>query len=429
MSRDWRAAYEQVAVTVLDGAPAARPLLAGFNTCVDHVYRLEPPGLDRLTPAAQAAHEPLAALSGEPLAALSGEVLRRILDGRDGEVFVPAPQLRPALDELLGPPAARQVGGTGAQAAWVLAVLNAPSVLALADRSTEQLAVLHPGIGLCDDGSVRPVAGTAARGTPIKPPHYILEYAAGTRWHAGTVRRSSRIIVRLAEDGIERDDTFAALGPTLAETAGAGLVSGLNGVPDADHAARAWLRDLAASWRASGLPWVHLELAEYPRPGALAEVSAAYAGIAHTLGLSLAELAIIRPGGDPAAAARELAEHYRFDRVFVHADTWSLVVHRGDPEPAAGALRIGNLLAASRARHGGPTADLGLDPTVTFTDDRPVGRPLGDGWRTECVPTPYLSRPAATIGLGDTFVAGVLLAGCLDVPLKPFVRLSPGDIP
>ncbi|MFG1688287.1 ADP-dependent glucokinase/phosphofructokinase [Nonomuraea sp. NPDC049269] len=425
MTRDWRATYEQVAAAVLDDAPAARPLLAGFNTCVDHVYRLDPPALDRLTEAARA--------DRGPLAALSGEVLRRILDGRDGEVFVPAPELRPALDELLGPPAARQVGGTGAQAAWVLAVLNAPSVLALADRSAEQLAVLHPAIGLCDDGTVRPVAGTAAHGVPAKPPHYILEYVAGTRWHAGTVRRSSRIIVRLSEDGIERDEAFAALGPALAETAGAGLVSGLNGVPDADHTARTWLRDLAASWRTAGLPWVHLELAEYPRPGALAEVSAAYTGIAHTLGLSLAELSIMRPAGDPAAAARELAEHYRFDRVFVHADAWSLVVHRGDPEPAAGALRIGNLLAASRARHGRPTADLGLDPAVTFTDDRPEGRPLGDGWHAECVPTPYLSRPAATIGLGDTFVAGVLLAGCLpanpDVPPKPYVRLSPGDIP
>ncbi|MBT2233172.1 hypothetical protein [Nonomuraea sp. NEAU-A123] len=218
MTRDWRTAYEQVSTTVLDSAPAARPLLAGFNTCVDHAYRLDPPALDRLTEAARAGHR--------PLAALSDEVLRRIRDGGDGEVFVPAPQSRPALDELLGPPAARQVGGTGAQAAWVPAVLNAPSVLALADRSAEQLAVLHPGIGLCGDGTVRPVAAVTARGA----------------------------------------------------------------------------RDLATSWRTAG-------------------------------------------------------------------------------------------------------------------------------WRAECVPTPYLSRPAATIGLGDTFVAGVLLAGCLPVKADLPVRLSPGGTP
>jgi hypothetical protein len=41
------------------------------------------------------------------------------------------------------------------------------------------------------------------------------------------------------------------------------------------------------------------------------------------------------------------------------------------------------------------------------------------------VPTPYLSRPAATIGLGDTFVAGLLLASCL--PARPVTGFAPAE--
>jgi hypothetical protein len=60
-----------------------------------------------------------------------------------------------------------------------------------------------------------------------------------------------------------------------------------------------------------------------------------------------------------------------------------------------------------------PTADLTVDPAATFTTDLPRSGPLSDGWRSDVVPTPYLARPAATIGLGDTFVAGLLLSDCL----------------
>jgi ADP-dependent phosphofructokinase/glucokinase len=406
--KDWRGSYAALAERITAGAPGAQTLYAGFNTCVDQVYRLDGAALDRLS---ELDHP------------LTREAVDRIARGGDGEIFMPAPALAPALDGLLGEPLSSQVGGTGAQAAWTLAKLGAPSVLSLTDRSPAQLAVLDPAIGLCSGGAIVPVSAavprgiaaaphdgsTAPQGASGKPPHYILEYSAGTRWRGGTVSRSSRIIVRLADDGIERDEEFAALAPD----AGAGLVSGLNALSDDDTESRRWLRDLVGRWRDGGLPMIHLELAEYPRAAALAEVAEAYAGVVHSLGLSLAELAMVSPGGDPPTAARELALRYQLKRVCVHADTWSLLVHRGDPETAAAAIRGGNLLAAARARRGSPTADLAVSPDATFTDDLPASEPLGDGWHAECAPTPYLAHPAATIGLGDTFVAGLLLATCL----------------
>jgi ADP-dependent phosphofructokinase/glucokinase len=249
-------------------------------------------------------------------------------------------------------------------------------------------------------------------------PHYILEFTAGTPWGAGTVARSTRIIVRFAEDGIERDGEFAAAAPELAGAAGAGLVSGLNGVPDRDRASRDWLRSVVTGWRDAGLASIHLELAEYVRPAALVELTTEYAGLVSSVGMSLSELRSFS-AGDPAEAAVRIAERYRLARVLVHADEWSLAVHRGDPEPAAAAVRLGNLLAAARAAHGSPTGSLAPPPEARFATDYPASGPLGGGWRVSCAPSPYLPRPATTIGLGDSFVAGALLADCLRLRRAP----------
>jgi ADP-specific Phosphofructokinase/Glucokinase conserved region len=385
MTGRWRDAYAELASSLPVRAPGSAPLLAGFSACVDQVYRLGAAELDAF-----------AAVPG-----LGAEVLARIAGGRDGEIFVPGGEaLAPKLDKVLGEPVARQLGGTGPQAAWSLAVLGAPSLVPLADRSAAQMSVLHRGIGILPAAS----AGTA------KPPHYILEYAAGTRWSGGTVPRSSRLIVRLAEDGVERDPAFAT---TPVGAAGAGLVSGLNGIPPGDTASRAWVRDVVAGWRAQGLGTVHLELAEYVGDGTLPALLREYAGLATSVGLSLAELAGFGDPGDPAGTALGIGTRFGADRVVVHADGWSLAVHRADPESTVDALMTGNLLAAARARAGRPTADLAVAAQATFTDDLPAAGPLRDGWRVDRVPAPYLARPAATIGLGDTFVAGLLLATCL----------------
>jgi len=99
--------------------------------------------------------------------------------------------------------------------------------------------------------------------------------------------------------------------------------------------------------------------------------------------------------------------------VIVHADDFALAVHHDpDPDPT-NVLLAGSVLAAARARAGQPSDDLVPPDEATLTDDLPASGPLGDGWRAASVPSPYLRRPAATVGLGDTFVAGVLLAESL----------------
>jgi hypothetical protein len=100
--------------------------------------------------------------------------------------------------------------------------------------------------------------------------------------------------------------------------------------------------------------------------------------------------------------------------VVVHADHWSLSVHRGDSRMQAAALMGGNLLASARAYLGQPSPDLRIGGDAEFRDDVPRSGILDGTWRVDCVPAPYLRWPKATIGgLGDTFVGGFLLTGGL----------------
>jgi ADP-dependent phosphofructokinase/glucokinase len=172
---------------------------------------------------------------------------------------------------------------------------------------------------------------------------------------------------------------------------------------------RAWLAALARAWSDGGLPVIHHELAEFPSPERLRE-AAAMRG-ATSLGMSLSELFMLAgTTGDPRLLARDVAGLCGARRVIVHADDWALAVHRDDPCHTRDVLLAGNAFAAARARTGQPSSVLDPAPEASYTDRLPPGGPLGDGWQATCVPAPHLPMPAGTVGLGDTFVAGILLA-------------------
>ena len=75
-------------------------------------------------------------------------------------------------------------------------------------------------------------------------------------------------------------------------------------------------------------------------------------------------------------------------------------------------MKIGEVDAcgSARARTGQPSVVLEPAPEASYTDHLPPGGSLGDGWQATSVPAPHLPKPAGTVGLGDTFVAGILLA-------------------
>jgi ADP-dependent phosphofructokinase/glucokinase len=400
----WRDAYTRTAERLVTGAPAARLMLTGTSACVDAIFHIDAGRLGRLVarPASDQARG----------AELAGRVLARISRGRGGELLTRWPGGPAWISARLGAPDRYQLGGTGPQASWALATVGAASVLALADRSPEQLAVIDPRTGVCADGAVVPAGSLVPSGAATKLPHCILEFTAGTACGTLTVPRSSRIILRFGDEPIERDEQFLAMTPALVPRAAAGLLSGLNCLPETGVLDRGWLAGLARVWSEAGLGVIHHELAEFPSTSRLRE--AAGLGPATSVGLSLSELYMLAgTRADPRLLAREVAARSGARRVIVHADEWAMSVHRDDPRHTEDVLLAGNAFAAARARAGQP-ADV-LDPAdeATYTDDLPSGGPLGDGWRVSSVPAPHLRQPAGTVGLGDTFVAGVLLAESL----------------
>lgn len=413
--KNWHDAYLEIAGRLAEAAPTARPIFTGQNACVDAIFRIDAERLARMAGLA-------ATPDDEPGAALLARVMARITRGRGGELLTRWPDGPSWITALLGTPDRHQVGGTGPQASWALAVAGARSVLALQDRSAQQLAVIDPRTGICADGAVVPVGSVTPSGTPTKLLHCILEFTAGTSLEtaeapAVTVPRSSRIILRFGDEPIERDEQFLAVTKAMAKVAGAGLLSGRNGLADDDLAGRTWLTALARAWSDGGLPVIHHELAEFPAAERLRE-AAAMCGPT-SLGMSLSELYMLtgtKTGtgtgtrGDPRLLARDVADRYGARRVIVHADDWALAVHRDDPCHTRDVLLAGNAFAAARARTGQPSADLEPAPDASYTDRLPPEGPLGDGWQATSVPAPYMNSPGGTVGLGDTFVAGILLA-------------------
>ena len=401
MTPSWPETYCATAERLVSHAPNARLMFTGASACVDAIYPVGPERLARL----------LGRQPADPVGAgLLDRVLDRIRHGRGGELLTRWPEGPAWVSGLLGEPDRYQVGGTGPQASWALATLGARSVLALADRSAEQLAVIDPRALVCAVGTTVPASAITPQGTPSKLPHCILEFTAGVTHPDLTIGRSSRIILRFGDEPVERDEEYLALTPELAAGAGAGLVSGLNGLGDDNYPERAWVLALTRAWSQAGLPAIHHELAEFPSVVGLRE--AAELGAVTSVGLSLSELFMLAgTRGDPRLLARDVARRCGAARVIVHADDWALAVYRsGDPGEQAKVLLAGNTLAAARARAGQPSAELSPAAAATYTSDRPGDSALGDGWRATCVPAPHLRTPASTVGLGDTFVAGVLLA-------------------
>jgi ADP-dependent phosphofructokinase/glucokinase len=404
----WRDAYVRVADRIVTGAPGARLILTGTSACVDAIFHIDTERLSRLAapPVRTGGRDSVQGTE------LLGRVLARISRGRGGELLARWPGGPAWISALLGLPDRYQLGGTGPQASWALATVGAASVLALADRSAGQLAVIDSRTGVCADGRVVTAGSLIPSGTPTKLPHCILEFTAGTAAGTVTVPRSSRIILRFGDEPIERDEQFLAMTPTLVPQASAGLLSGLNVLADGDKFDRDWLAGLARAWADADLPVIHHELAEFPAPRRLQE--AACLCQATSVGLSLSELFMLTgTRGDPRLLARDVAAGCGAQRVIVHADDWALAVHRDDPWHTEDVLLAGNAFAAARARAGRPVAALDPAADATYTDDLPPGSPLDDGWQVTCVPAPHLRQPAGTVGLGDTFVAGVLLAESL----------------
>jgi hypothetical protein len=392
---DWHHAYLDTAARLQRAAAQSRLVLCGCCTCIDRLLTLQ-----QAVPVLVSSPDPGAMLLGR-------ELLRRAEAGLGGELLWRSATAATLLEQL---DARSSLGGTSAQASYAFAQLGAPVLLAVQDRTAEQIALLHPDILIATEDRLTRAGALIPQHVRGRPPHFIIEYIEG-RPVAGVVPpRSTRVIVRFSDDGMDHDPCFIRASARLASEAACGILAGLNAIPDDELAATlANASALAKSWRTAGLAAIYLELADFPNSSHRQAVIAALTGHITSLGMNYNELNALLPGAAPVnAKARHLAETLNLNRVTIHADEWALTVTRGGPQREQQALLGGCLLAANRAAHGRPIVPGALPQAASFHLPYPAIAEEG-GWYAIACPAPWLPRPASTVGLGDTFVAGTML--------------------
>lgn len=398
-SIDWAEAYDRLVGKLPAIVAAATRLVTGFAVCLDRRIDL---------------HAVAPILAEHPDAGarhLFTDLMARAKAGRGGEMLVEDWPEGPTFFDPHTLPGGMAIGGTSAQAAWTLAAIGAPSLLALGDVGPQELAALHAGIELAESETV---VGSPKRRWPAlrdKPAHYIIEYTAGRPLPGFAPERSTRIIVRFADEALHEDAMFDRWVAANGHQLRAGLLSSPNTVPLAElPPVLERLSDAARAWRKAGLSVIHLELGAYPWPGTLDATLARLAPEVTSIGLNQNELRGLVPGDDPLAQADELSRRLGVDRLVVHADDWALAITRGEAAVEQDALAMGCLLAAARAEAGQPSSRPRVPRRASFEAlPAPSLSSLSDGRHVVCVAAPYLERPASTVGLGDSFTAGCLL--------------------
>lgn len=402
----WALRYEELGQEVELLAPAALPSLFCSPVNVDECFVMSGPRLGRLVAEGRAA--------GGLASELSCNVQRHLAAGSDAELGLDWPEGLNWVRSVLGPPERVQVGGTGPQAAWAVSALGAPTIMSLGARTEEVVGVLPPTVMVCSDGSVLPVGEVAMSETTGCARHHILEFPLELPGCERVRERSQRLIVRFGPLEFGIDEEFLAMQPSLCRGAGGGLLAGLNAIPLRDGAGMHWVKAIARSWMDGELGFRHLELGDSSECEVLRSNVLSLRGLVSSVGLSLTEMWKIWGGSrDVSLAALDLAAALGCGSVVVHADHWSLCVHQEDPRRVIRRLMAGNLLAAVRAGSTAPQGILHVPEDATYSEDIPSAGRLKGGWRVDCCPAPHLRRPASTIGLGDTFTGGMLLAEAL----------------
>ena len=160
----WPDEYAALIGRLPDLVDQSRLTVGGFSACVD-VYLSFHETRSQLDAARTRRAEG---------AAMLAELERRALNGIGGELLVDWPDGPGWIDRHVS--GRKAIGGTSVQAAYMLAHLGAPALVALEDRSAGQLAVLHPDTlvatdaGVAPDPPSRPKAPGARRTTSSNSP-------------------------------------------------------------------------------------------------------------------------------------------------------------------------------------------------------------------------------------------------------------------
>lgn len=405
--------------------PAAGEVVLGMGGCLDYEITWDPAVLEGLVVEHGIRTDELGtAVVVRTERDLVRSILAFVRDGVGGERFV-------ASSDVVGRFAERfvrrtTVGGTPVRAALAMAELGLPSTVHLVSIDDQVRRLLPPL-----------VEHVCSADHDTVDPHLIVQFPAGTRVRAGDVDvvapEANRLIY--VNDPPNRE---MVLSPRLGEVLSSArllLVSGFNSMQDPD-AARARVAELREHMRA--LPpgaTVLYEDAGFHVPALSAVVRSGLAGAVDVHSMNEDELQayvgrrldLLDPRA-VATALAEVADVVPAPTVVVHTRRWSLA-HGTDAPALRTALQGGITAASARYLHGdGITPEqqravehLPRDPGgAAFA--RAVEELLGDA--VACVPAFVLETSTpTTIGLGDTFVGGLVAA--LETAPRPVGQAAP----
>ena len=437
---DYQALYEAVLLQMESDAAKCREtgkrLVLGYTSDLDVVLKWDGEAFSRII-GAFLTEEPRYA-PGDAITSMADFAriaLHFLANGAGGEVDITEMTVCDELERRFE--TAYALGGTCAQSAAALGAVGFPVTAYITDHSEEVCARLdYQGMRLFANGRVAPVGECATGEPPVK--HIILQYPKGAvvTWRGKTFTAPVANRLILDYDTIHKilpiDQAFLAYCEENAGNIYAYGVSGFNGILDPNVMAER-VSKLTGHYRAfrakNPQAVIYLEGAYYLNPEVKDLAFEALAGAIDILGMNEEELVEhaarfglttdVENAESILAALTCLLTQYPAKGIVMHTKDYAM--YFGEDIPFVDfhkGLALGNLMSGTRARTGRygtrgdcrethlqlPMSGAGMKMAEALTSADTLGRAYA------IVPTRYMEHPVYTIGLGDTFTAGMLTA-------------------
>ncbi|MEM1484539.1 ADP-dependent glucokinase/phosphofructokinase [Oscillospiraceae bacterium PP1C4] len=353
-----------------------------------------------------------------------------VINGLGGEIEVTSLEVCECLEQSFS--TAYWLGGTCAQGASALNALGFPVVMHLTDKSQEVCSFLNkPGIYLVDENHLISAGQLKEHTIPIR--HMILQYPKGGKIMVnGTeyeIPLSNRLIIDY--DKVHKDlpveKSFLTYCEEHADKLYSYNISGFNAIVDRELLKKR-LAQLSRHYETIKIKnpqaFLYLESAHYLNTKCRSMVYQTLAPLIDILGMNEEELVdlsgqlgfVMDKDSLPSVldGLELVLSSYHLNGIIMHTKDYSMyygnAIEGIDIEQG---LTLGNLMSGTRARTGryGSYEDLAESLSMNLSEiGVEFARQLKDLYpkRDVClVPSRYLKYPKCTIGLGDTFVAGM----------------------
>ena len=435
---EYHSRYEEFLEKSRRAVPAMDPgcphIAVGYTSDLDAVLSWDQKVFDRLI-AEHLQREP-SFCEGETihtLADLASILAYFIINGLGGEMELSSPDICEWLVSNFA--VTNALGGTGAQCSAALGTLGYPAVIHISDRCRPVCKLLdYPSVKTVQGGRLMPVMALAADAMPIY--HFICQYDKGTQVTVSGKTLAAPVSNRLILDfdTIHKhflpDPGYKKYLEAHAREIRVLSISGFNAIVD-QKIARREIKPLVDHIRClkqkNPALIVYLESAHY-FSGKVREIIFEMLGpcidifgmneeevVAHT---ALEGIQTDKNDFDSIVSGlQQVIRMYGVRGIILHTKDYS--AYCGAPLKADIELGLtaGNLLSGTRARvgHYGTFAECQVSLSSGFSQTGSSFMVRAAVWQAAhpetqlvLVPSRYLEHPKYTIGLGDTFVAGVL---------------------